>query len=130
MHTCLAGPPAGEAGALPAPPALPALQREHAWREDRPVSGLAWLDGPALAVACEAGPRMRLRFYDAHSAPLPMMPAAAGGCVERALVPWRHCILVAARAGSVKPLNLPGCLQGMACVQVRKAPALPLRPKP
>ncbi|KAK9840784.1 hypothetical protein WJX81_004448 [Elliptochloris bilobata] len=64
----LARPHGGEAGAAPAPPAPPAVQREHAWREDRPVAGLGWLDGPALSVACEVGPRTRLRFYDAHSA--------------------------------------------------------------
>ena len=34
------------------------------WDAERPVIGLHWLSGAALAAACDLGPRTRLTFHD------------------------------------------------------------------
>lgn len=81
---CHLGPSGGDAGAPAPPPAPPAVKRERAWAEERLVTGLAWLDGPALAVACEHGPRTCLRFYDGFSAlPAPPHVMAFHACISQ-----------------------------------------------
>jgi hypothetical protein len=70
-----APPPAPEGAPTPPPQATPPPAVTRMWEAEAPIVGLAWLEGPSLALLCEHGPRTILLLYDA-SGVLPSLPVA------------------------------------------------------
>eukprot|EP00884_Botryococcus_braunii_P022622 jgi/Botrbrau1/9043/Bobra.0376s0020.2 len=59
-----APPPAAEGGPPPPPQPTPPPTVTRMWEAEAQVVGVAWLEGPSLALLCEHGPRTILQLYD------------------------------------------------------------------
>ncbi len=76
----------GDRAALRIAPPQPVAE----WDAGRPVVGLHWLSGAALAAACDLGPRTRLTFHDAGGESADDCPSCWRPCWLPVVT---HCLL-------------------------------------